>query len=66
MKDLLDIKGAPRHLPMRPPEIWFVTGSQHLYGPGPLKTGRGQLAGDRRRALGQAGGSPCRSSSSPS
>jgi len=19
------------------PEIWFVTGSQHLYGPGPLK-----------------------------
>ena len=24
--------------PFPSPEVWFVTGSQHLYGPGPLKT----------------------------
>ena len=24
--------------PSSAPEVWFVTGSQHLYGPGPLKT----------------------------
>jgi hypothetical protein len=32
------------------PEIWFVTGSQHLYGPGPLKQVAANSKEDRRRA----------------
>ena len=38
---------------LTPPEIWFVTGSQHLYGPGPLK----QVAANSKKiayALGAA------------
>ena len=35
------------------PEIWFVCGSQHLYGPGPLKRSRAR-AGDRGGARGLA------------
>jgi len=31
--------------PLATPEIWFVTGSQHLYGPGPLK----QVAANSRK-----------------
>ena len=35
------------------PEIWFVTGSQHLYGPGPLK----QVAANSTRIAGALGAS---------
>ena len=43
--------------PLPTPEIWFVTGSQHLYGPGPLK----QVAANSRTiaaALGASKRSP--------
>jgi L-arabinose isomerase len=33
---------------MPTPEVWFVTGSQHLYGPGPLK----QVAANSRQIVG--------------
>ncbi|HXZ17363.1 MAG TPA: L-arabinose isomerase, partial [Roseiarcus sp.] len=36
------------------PEIWFVCGSQHLYGPGPLKT----VAADARDVAGALAASP--------
>ena len=36
------------------PEIWFVCGSQHLYGPGPLK----QVAANAREIAGELGKSP--------
>ena len=36
------------------PEIWFVCGSQHLYGPGPLQ----QVAADARDVAGGLADSP--------
>ena len=38
-------------------EVWFVTGSQHLYGPETLATVADHAATDRRRA-GRRGGHP--------
>ncbi|HVW22041.1 MAG TPA: L-arabinose isomerase [Opitutaceae bacterium] len=36
------------------PEIWFITGSQHLYGPGPLK----QVAANSKAVAAGLGGAP--------
>ena len=36
------------------PEIWFVCGSQHLYGPGPLE----QVAANAREIAGALADSP--------
>ena len=36
------------------PEIWFVCGSQHLYGPGPLQ----RVAADAREVAGALAQSP--------
>jgi L-arabinose isomerase len=47
----------------RPPEIWFVTGSQHLYGPEDAQAGRGQFAAKIVEAL-NASALPSSSSSS--
>jgi hypothetical protein len=33
----LTINFRKKRMKLPTPEIWFVTGSQHLYGPGPLK-----------------------------
>ena len=37
---------------LEPREIWFITGSQHLYGPGPLK----QVAEDSKKIVEEQGG----------
>ena len=49
--------------PLKQYEVWFVTGSQHLYGPETLK----QVADNSRdiaEALDRSSASPCRSCSS--